>query len=345
MPQQQQRSRSVFPTLSPLVSRILAALLLVLAASIAIGTSLLVFTPLGAKPASGPFAAATPTATGTQLPPTPTPTLAPVLTPHGTPPALSAAEAMLLDADSGRILVDMNGEVPRPMASTTKIMTAVIALQIGDLHQEITVGADAVNEARDNDGSNAGLQVGERLTLRDLLYALLLPSGDDAAIAIADGLAGSSEKFVTLMNLFAWRLHLFQTHYANPDGLPAPNHYSTAFDLVRLARYAMTIPLFAEIVRTRVYSVPETATHLAHVWTSTNELLSTYPGATGIKTGFTGEAGYCLVFSATNKGHHLIGVVLHAASSEARFQDARRLLDWGFSLPALPVSASAPPPL
>nr|BBH95186.1 hypothetical protein KTA_33850 [Thermogemmatispora argillosa] len=342
---QQQRSRSAFPTLSPLVSRILAVLLLVLAACIAIGASLLVFTPLGAKPASGPFGLATATASVRSLSPTPRPTLSPVLTPRGTPPALTAAEAMLIDADNNRILADINGEVPRPMASTTKIMTAVIALQIGNLDQEITVGADAVAEARDNDGSNAGLQVGEQLTLRDLLYALLLPSGDDAAIAIADGLAGSSAKFVALMNLFALRLHLFQTHYANPDGLPAPDHYTTAFDLVRLARYAMNIPLFAEIVHTRVYSLPATATHPAHVWTSTNELLSTYPGATGIKTGFTGEAGYCLVFSATRNGHHLIGVVLHASSAEARFQDARRLLDWGFSLPTLPVGSSVPPPL
>ncbi len=289
--------------------------------------------------------ATTPTTTSSLPSPTPRPTLAPVLTPRGSPPSLTASEAMLVDADSNRILADINGEVPRPMASTTKIMTAVIALQVGHLDQEITVGADAVNEARDNDGSNAGLQVGERLTLRELLYALLLPSGDDAAIAIADGISGSPEKFVALMNLFAWRLHLFQTHYANPDGLPAPDHYTTAFDLVRLARYAMNIPLFAQIVGTYTYSLPATADHPAHVWTSTNELLGTYPGVTGIKTGFTGEAGYCLVFSATRNGHHLLGVVLHSSSPEARFQDARRLLDWGFSLPEQPPGSSLPPPL
>ncbi|WP_297149467.1 D-alanyl-D-alanine carboxypeptidase family protein [Thermogemmatispora sp.] len=343
MPQQQYRPRSAFPSLSPLVSRLLAALLLVLAACIAIGASLLVFTPWGTGLAGGTSTTATPTVGSSSLSPTPRPTLAPVLTPRGSPPSLTAAEAMLLDADSDRILADINGEVPRPMASTTKIMTAVIALQIGNLDQEITVGADAVSEVRDNDGSNAGLQVGEQLTLRDLLYALLLPSGDDAAIAIADGLSGSTAKFVALMNLFALRLHLFQTHYANPDGLPAPGHYTTAFDLVRLAHYAMSIPLFAQIVGTRVYSVPATATHAAHVWTSTNELLSTYSGATGIKTGFTGEAGYCLVFSATRNGHHLIGVVLDTPGPEARFQDARRLLDWGFSLPLAPPGPSAPP--
>ncbi|RAQ95503.1 D-alanyl-D-alanine carboxypeptidase family protein [Thermogemmatispora tikiterensis] len=345
MPQEQHRPRSAFPSLPPLVSRMLAALLLALAAFIAIGASLLVFTPWGTGLAGGPSMTETPTVGSSSLSPTPRPTLAPVLTPRGSPPSLTAAEAMLLDADSDRILADINGEVPRPMASTTKIMTAVIALQIGNLDQEITVGADAVNEARDNDGSNAGLQVGEQLTLRDLLYALLLPSGDDAAIAIADGLSGSTAKFVALMNLYALRLHLFQTHYANPDGLPAPGHYTTAFDLVRLARYAMSIPLFAQIVGTRVYSVPATATHAAHVWTSTNELLSTYSGATGIKTGFTGEAGYCLVFSATRNGHHLIGVVLDTPSPEARFQDARRLLDWGFSLPVAPPGPSAPPPI
>jgi D-alanyl-D-alanine carboxypeptidase (penicillin-binding protein 5/6) len=223
-------------------------------------------------------------------------------------------------------------------------MTALIAIQAGDLNTVVTIHQDAINEAILNNGSSAKLHLGDQLTLRDLLYGLMLPSGDDAAIAIAGAVGGSTANFVNLMNLFAYRLHLFQTHYINPDGLtyydangqPIPGHYTTPFDLVRLAHYAMTIPLFAQIVRTQLYTLPATSSHHSYSWDNTNQLLSTYTGATGIKTGFTIEAGECLVFSATRSGHHLIGVVLHSIDAVHRFTDARTLLNWGFALPLLP---------
>src|SRR5207244_11884676 len=189
----------------------------------------------------------------------------------------------------------------------------------GNLNQIVTTQQDAINEVILNDGSSAKLHVGDKFTIKDLLYGLMLPSGDDAAIAIADGVGGSTTNFVNLMNLFAYRLHLFQTHYINPDGLtyydanrqPIPGHYTTPYDLVRLASYAITIPLFAQIVRTQHYSLPATSSHHSYTWDNTNLLLTTYTGATRIKTGFTMEARQCSIFSATHSGHHLIGVVFH----------------------------------
>ena len=338
--------------------RILGIVLLVVAISIVVMTPVLAFTPVGGNLLSR-LAGATPTATPspTPLPPTPTPIPPkPILTAVGTPPALQVGAAYLLDSDTGHTLDDFHGEVPLPMASTTKIMTAVIAIQAGNLDQVITIQQDALNEVNNNNGSNANLQVGDQITLKDLLYALLLPSGDDAAIAIADGVSGNMQSFVTVMNIFAYRLHLFQTHYINPDGLtyygaantPLSENYTTAYDLLRLTQYAMKLPLFAEIVKTTEYRLARGVHHHGYTWKTTNSLLAyasdaptvkVYPGATGIKTGYTVEAGGCLVFSATRKGHDLIGVVLGSANKTSRFLDAITLLNWGFGLP-LRVSSS-----
>jgi D-alanyl-D-alanine carboxypeptidase (penicillin-binding protein 5/6) len=334
--------------------RVLAIILLIIGLIIAIMTPVLAFTPVGAS--LGAINRA-PTATPTLIPytPTPPPKPTPVLTVVGKPPKVSAKAAYLLDGDTGNTLADINGETPLPMASTTKIMTAYIAIQTGDLNMPITVHQDAIDEAINNDGSRAYLRVGDQISLKDLLYALLLPSGDDAAIVIADGIAGSPANFVRIMNAVAYRLHLYQTHYINPDGLtyysdqahtiPLPENHTSAYDLVRLAHDAMQLPLFAQIVRTVKYMLPATSAHGAYTWLSTNDLLSAtaldglptdiYPGATGIKTGFTLEAGYCLVFSATRNGHHLIGVLLFSTNTlyHQRFRDAKTLLDWGFGLP------------
>ncbi len=287
----------------------------------------------------------TPSPTPVLLSPTPTPIPTPVLTPKGKPAAISATAAILLDANTGDILFSQHAEQTLPMASTTKIMTAVIAIQTGNLDQEVTVGQDAVNEVVQNGGSGAGLVANDKLTLRDLLYGLMLPSGDDAAVAIADDIAGSVPNFVRIMNLEAQRLHLYQTHYANADGLEVTDsqgnvlsgvHYSTAYDLVRLARYAMSIPLFAQIVSTEHYTVPASATSHAYRWTNINNLLYDYKGAIGIKTGWTPQAGGCLVFAARRSGQTLIGVVLHSTNETTRFTDATALLNWGFALPLLP---------
>lgn len=323
--------------------RSIAIILLILALLVMIIVPLLTLTPVGAQVA-GVLSAPTPTPTPTPIPPTPTPmpTPRPVLTVRGAPPALSAAASLLVDRDTGAILENVNGYKPLPMASTTKIMTALIAIEAGNLDQPVTVTQDELNQVP-ADASSAFLVAGETLTLKQLLYGLMLPSGADAALVIATAVGGSTEHFVTLMNLFAERLHLFETHYDNPHGLNLAsdqNHYSSASDLVRLAEYAMQIPFFAQVVKTQTYSLPATAQHMVHQWTNTNTLLSTYRGTLGVKTGSTDAAGFCLVFAATRAGHHLFGVVLDDPTEAQRNKDAALLLSWGFALPMLPPSTS-----
>jgi D-alanyl-D-alanine carboxypeptidase (penicillin-binding protein 5/6) len=314
---------------------IFGSILIVLLVEFVLVTSFAFFTPTGERVLS----AFSPLPT-----PTPTPTPAPILTARGTPPAIAASAAYLLDADIDHTLMDLHGEVRLPMASTTKIMTAVLVLDKGDL-----------NQAADNNGSTANLGVGDQIRMKDLLYALLLPSGDDAAIAIADAMSGSVPAFVQQMNSYAHQLKLKNTHFVNPDGLtymlpngqPDPNHYTTAADLAHLTRYAMQNPLFMQIVQLQEYVLPATSDHRSYEWVTTNNLLRGYAGAIGIKTGHTVEAGYCLVFAAYSNGHHLIGVLLHDGDSDAqadqRFVDAATMLDWGFQLPLLPPTPSVTP--
>ena len=312
-------------------SRILASILLFLAVELVLLALVLTLTPFGMRVAH-------------DLVPTPTPTPMPILTVRGTPPAVSAQAAYLLDADTSHVLVDIHGEQKLPMASTTKIMTAIIAIQTADRNQIVTIHQDAIDEVKKHNGSSAFLVVGDRIRLEDLLYGLILPSGDDAAIAIADAVGGTTSNFVQMMNHFARRLHLTQTHYINPDGLtyltpqgqPDPNQYTTASDLAHLTRFAMANPFFAQLVELQHFVLPASAVHHAYTWESIDTLLSTYPGATGVKTGFTVEAGYCLAFAATRGGHHLVGVLLHEPDANQRFADASTLLDWGFALPLLP---------
>lgn len=322
--------------------RLVAIILLVVAVGIIIAVPLVVFTPVGASILGTDTVDLNgPPLTPVPYTPIPPPKPRPVLTVKGKPAAISASAALLMDSDTGNILFDLHGEQALPMASTTKMMTALIALRSGKLDEMVTVGQDALNEVVNNNGSTAQLVPGDKLTLQDLLYGLLLPSGDDAAVAIADALGGTSQNFVNTMNLYALRLHLFSTHYINPDGLtyydanhqPLPGHYSTAYDLARLAHYLMAIPLFAKIVQTQTYIVPATNLHHSYKWQTTNDLLPNYKGTTGVKTGHTIEAGYCLVFSATRNGHNLIGVVLNEGSLALRLKDAEGLLNWGFGLP------------
>lgn len=316
-----------------LIGAIGAVLLLII--EIAIVTPVLSFTSVGMR-----ITQAIP------VPPTATPVL--TLKPQGTPPKVQAQAAYMIDADTGQPLVNIQSTQRLPMASTTKIMTAILTIETANLNQVVTIKQDAIDEVKNNQGSTADLVVGDKIRLRDLLYGLLLPSGDDAAIAIADAVGGSSDNFVQMMNLFAKQHGLTQTHYINPDGLtyynaqnqPDPNHYTTAADLVHLTSYALSNPIFAQLVETQQYVLPSTSDHHKYVWDTTDTLLSTYPGATGVKTGFTDEAGYCLVFAATNGTHHLIGALLHdtATDDNQRFVDASALLDWGFALPVAPLA-------
>jgi serine-type D-Ala-D-Ala carboxypeptidase (penicillin-binding protein 5/6) len=160
-------------------------------------------------------------------------------------------------------------------------------------------------------------------------------------VAIADGVAGSQQHFVTLMNVEAVLLGLSNTHYADVHGLDTADHFTTARDLARLTRFALRLPEFARIVATNTYTLAPTAKHQGYFWSSTNKLLGArpYAGATGVKTGFTGNAGECLVFSAQRANIHLIGVLLDEPSDEARFSDAATLLDWGFARARLSAPA------
>jgi len=310
-----------------------AALLLVI--ELVILTPLLAFTPAGGRFFQS-FA------------PTPTPTHATTLslTSIGTPPTVQAQAVYLIDADTGHPLDSVQSAQHLPIASTTKIMTAILTIETANLDQVVTIKQDAIDEVNNFQGSSAGLVVGDQIRLRDLLYGLMLPSGDDAAIAIADAVGGTSANFVQMMNQFAQRIGMKQTHYINPDGLtyttaggqPDPTEYSSAADLVRLTQHALKNPIFAQLVQLQHYVLFPTDQHHKYVWDGINSLLSTYPGATGVKTGYTPEAGYCLVFSATNGKHHLIGALLNESDDNQRFVDARALLDWGFSLPQAPIA-------
>ncbi len=285
---------------------------------------------------SGAVLAPMPTATATSTP-SPTPT------PRPTPPApvIQADGSMLVDSSTGAVLFRQHADDELPMASTTKIMTALLALRYGHLDQLVTIGADAVAAGR-GDNSHMGVSQGEVLTLRDLLYGLMLPSGDDAAVAVADAIGGDEQHFVALMNRYAQFLGLTHTHYVNVHGLDAPGHYTSASDLIKLTRYALRIPLFAIIVSTPEYKIPATNQHKAYNLRNTNELLGAdgYAGADGVKTGTTGRAGYCMVFSATRDGTQLLGVILGAPSDGARFREARALLDWGFTVVGAEASSS-----
>lgn len=315
------------------MKRFLLGILLLLAIELIVAAPVLAFTSLGSR-----LLKAVP------APPTPAPTLS--LTAQGTPPAVQAEAAYLIDADTGHALLDIHSTQHLPMASTTKIMTAILTIETANLDQIVTIKQDAVDEVNNHQGSSAGLVVGDQIRLRDLLYGLMLPSGDDAAIAIADAVGSTTSHFVQMMNSYARQLGLTQTHYINPDGLtyltpggqPDPNEYTTAADLVRLTRHALANPIFAQLVQLQHYVLFPTQVHHAYDWQGINALLTTYPGATGVKTGFTAEAGYCLVFAATNGQHHLIGALLHEPDDNQRFVDARALLDWGFALPQAPIS-------
>lgn len=259
-------------------------------------------------------------------------------------PAVVAHAAFLFDADTGVILYSKDADQELPQASCTKIMTAMVAVEHGNLDQVITVGADA-RALVNPDSSYMGLSVGEKLTLRDLLYGLLLPSGNDAAVAIADGISGSVPAFVVLMNQKAAQLGLTRTHFENPHGLDAPGHYTTARDLAVLAADAMRVPIIEQMTSTRVYNIPATATHKAYHLMTGNDLLTgsraAYPGAIGVKPGYTGPAGYTMAFAAIRSGHLLVGSVLHDPSWQVRIVDMHTLLDWGFTHEGLPA---APPP-
>jgi len=254
------------------------------------------------------------------------------------PVGVRAPWAELANEATGKDLWSQSSVTERPMGSITKVMTAYVVIEAGHLNRVITVPSGIIGYDGEYDASTAGLVPGERLTTLQLLYALLLPSGCDAAYTLAAAYGhGHPAKFIAQMNAMARRLRLSKTHFSDFSGLPDPGEYSTystARDLVSLGRDAMRLPTFRKIVATRSYRVVATREHQAHAWTNLNPLLGHFKGATGIKTGFTDVAGDCLLFSAERGGRELIGVVLDSSSSPAGLgaaaSDATAMLDWGF---------------
>lgn len=234
-------------------------------------------------------------------------------------------KAGALVTEDGRVLWSRHANDRRAMASITKIMTAVVALESGDVKERVTVPASA----RSVGESTSFLRAGERLPMEDLLEALLVKSGNDAAVAVAEHVAGGEEEFVELMNVKATELGLSRTHFTNSHGLDERGHYSCATDLAVLARYAMRDDVFRRIVSEK-YAYIGSGKRKERV-ENTNLLLGNYDGTNGIKTGWTTDAGYSVVVSATRNGIELYAVVLGTNGELARFRDARELLDWGFA--------------
>jgi len=272
-------------------------------------------------------------------PPTPVP-------PHGSPspfptalatpvpslrtPKLTAGSAVLEDLDTGQVLLGIREDVPRPVASLTKIMTAYVVLHHLSPSHVVTVSAEAAQLGAARVGlSVLGVRDGEKLTVRELLEALLLQSANDAAVALADGVSATTDDFVALMNRTAGKLDLRGTRFRSPNGLDDRGH-STAWSLATLTRDAERLPLFAKLVRTEFATIPAPAGRKPRVVQNRNVLLWLYPGATGVKTGYTARSGYCLVATATSGGQRLAAVVLGEPSSQSSFNDAAALLNYGF---------------
>jgi D-alanyl-D-alanine carboxypeptidase (penicillin-binding protein 5/6) len=238
------------------------------------------------------------------------------------PPPVTAAAAVVIDGESGRVLYDLNAHERRAPASTTKIMTAIIALE--NVSEDMWVVSDT-NGNEMAGSSIMGLRRGMYIQMRDLLYGLMLPSGNDAAIEIAKNTWGTEARFVEKMNEKAAELGLRNTHFENPHGLDRREHYSTAYDLAMIGRYAMRNEEFRRIVASRVYELPRP---IGYVLQNGNTLLSKYPGADGLKIGWTERAGWTLVASATRDGHRVFVTVL---DSQDRDADASALLEWAFT--------------
>ncbi len=234
-----------------------------------------------------------------------------------------ARAEILIEGSTGRVLYANNAEAALPMASTTKIMTALLALELCDLNDTVTAGHNAFGVP----GTSIYLSEGESLTLLQMLMGLMLSSGNDAAVAIAEHIGGSVENFCAMMTARARELGCKNTVFLTPHGLPKAGHQTTAHDLALIAREAMKNKTFRSIVATQKASIPWAGHDYERVLTNKNRLLSSYQGATGIKTGYTAAAGRCLVFSAQRDQMELIGVVLNCPDW---FDEAEKLLDEGF---------------
>lgn len=239
-------------------------------------------------------------------------------------PPLNAAAGFLIDPDTGDVLYEKNADQSLPMASTTKIMTAVVVMENARLEEDVYISANASQTGE----SSIWLEEGEVLTVEQLLYALMVQSANDAATALAEHVGGSVEGFARMMNEKAAELGAANTHFSNPHGLDQEGHYSSARDLSLIAACAMKDPLFREIILADGYRIPWPGSPYDRVLENHNLFLEMYPYATGIKTGYTSGAGRCLVASASKDGRELISTVLN---SDDWWNETVALMDYGFN--------------
>jgi D-alanyl-D-alanine carboxypeptidase (penicillin-binding protein 5/6) len=243
--------------------------------------------------------------------------------------SVNAPSAILLDLSTGDLLWQKNSNEKRSIASTTKMMTAILAIENGNLDDTVVIDKDVLAA-----GTQGGIKLspGENLKLKDLLYALLLYSANDAAVAIAGHISGSVDNFAHLMNDKAISLGTSHTHFDNPHGLDDKTHFSTARDIAVIARYCLKNKVFADIVSTKTKDLERSGARKIKRVKNRNELLFSFDGANGVKTGHTQKAGYCLVSSAERNGISLLSVILGAKTQKAVFQQSAQLLDYGFGM-------------
>ncbi len=239
-----------------------------------------------------------------------------------TEPTLNSRIALVYDRTSGNVIYEKNGYKTVPMASTTKIMTAIVVLENANLQDTVTVEKKAAGTG----GSRLGLKVGDKITVNDLLYGLLLRSGNDAAVALAIHVGGSIEGFATLMNQKANELNLNNTNFETPHGLDSKNHYTTAYELAKMADYALKKEKFKKIVGTQNCNI--TISGVQRNISNTNELLGYLNGVYGVKTGFTNGAGRCLVTACKRDNLDIITVVLGADTKKIRTSDSIKLIEY-----------------
>jgi serine-type D-Ala-D-Ala carboxypeptidase (penicillin-binding protein 5/6) len=255
----------------------------------------------------------------------------------GAPSDVQVKAGALEDAATGTLLWNQGLNTELPMGSITKVMTALVVIDSGPLTREIQVPQAVIAYVNQYGGNSAGLQPGDVLTAQELLEAMLLPSGCDAAYTLAMAYGPGMPAFLAKMNAMARKLGMLHTEFTSPDGLPYPTEYSTfstPADLITLGQAAMASPVFSAIVAQQNYTLPAGPGHHAYSWANDNSLIGSYPGADGIKTGYTNAALHCLLFEASRDGLTLIGVVLGAPATgpDSGAQQAAQILNWGFSL-------------
>lgn len=232
--------------------------------------------------------------------------------------------ACVINAATGEVIYSRNVAKRHAMASTTKIMTAILAIEHSEMDEIVTVSPNAARQ----EGSAMYIDAGMQVYMRDLLYGLMLPSGNDAAVAIAEHIAGSQEAFADMMNEKAKEIGARDTHFVNPNGLPDDNHYTTAYDLAAIARYAMKLPEFREFAGCYHYIATPLNSDKIMEFYNHNKLLSMYPGTTGVKTGYTEKAGRCFVSAAKRDNMEFIAVTLDDNND---WNDHMEMLDYAFS--------------